>query len=70
MDGQWGLAVPVKDLAMDAPETLWQIVEKQIERLTPDEQAMLAVASVAGAEFSAAVGDGGRDRRARSGAAM
>jgi predicted ATPase len=55
VDGEWGLAVPVKDLTMNAPETLWQIVEKQIERLTPDERAMLAIASVAGAEFSAAV---------------
>jgi predicted ATPase len=55
VDGQWVLSVPVEDLARDAPETLWQMVEQQIERLTPDEQAMLAVASVAGAEFSAAV---------------
>src|SRR5881409_2135850 len=31
------------------------MVDRQVERLTPDEQAMLAVASVAGAEFSAAV---------------
>ena len=43
VDGQWVLAVPVKDLVLDAPETLWQMVEKQIERLTADEQAMLAV---------------------------
>src|SRR5262245_10731796 len=55
VDGRWVLSVPVQDLARNAPETLWQMVEKQIERLTPDEQAMLAVASVAGAEFSAAV---------------
>jgi DNA-binding winged helix-turn-helix (wHTH) protein/predicted ATPase len=55
VDGQWALSVLVKDLARDAPETLWQMVEQQIERLTPDEQAMLAAASVAGAEFSAAV---------------
>jgi predicted ATPase len=54
-DGRFGLAVPAKDLALEAPETLWQIVEKQIERLGPDEQSMLAIASVAGAEFSAAV---------------
>jgi predicted ATPase len=37
------------------PDTLWQLVDKQIERLTPHEQAVLAVASVAGAEFSAAL---------------
>ena len=55
VDGVWELSVPVKDVAADAPETLWQMVERQVERLTPDEQAMLAVASVAGVEFSAAV---------------
>ncbi len=53
--GTWGLSVPVKDVAAGAPETLWQMVDRQVERLTPDEQAMLAVASVAGVEFSAAV---------------
>src|SRR5262249_43197839 len=41
--------------AVAAPETLWQMVDKQVERLDPSEQAMLAVASVAGAEFSAAL---------------
>jgi predicted ATPase/DNA-binding winged helix-turn-helix (wHTH) protein len=55
VDGQWVLSVPVEDLARDAPETLWGMVEQQIERLPPDEQAMLVAASVAGAEFSAAV---------------
>jgi hypothetical protein len=53
--GRWGLGVPVKGLGVGAPETLWQMVEKQIERLAPDEQAPLAVAAVAGAEFSAAL---------------
>ena len=55
VDGKWGLSVPVKDVTADAPETLWQMVDRQVERLRPDERAMLAVASVAGAEFSAAV---------------
>src|SRR5580765_3367717 len=59
VDGQWVLSVPVQDLARDAPETLWQMVEQQIERLTRDEQAMLAVGCVAGSEFSAAVGTAG-----------
>ena len=53
--GTWGLSAPAKDVAAGAPETLWQMVDRQVERLTADEQAMLAVASVAGAEFSAAV---------------
>ena len=50
---------PVKDLAVGAPETLSQMIQKQVERLTADEQAMLAVGCVAGAEFSAAVGTAG-----------
>jgi predicted ATPase len=53
--GRWELSVPVESIAAAVPETLWQMVERQIERLTPDERAVLAVASVAGAEFSAAV---------------
>src|SRR5262245_51724147 len=50
VDGEWGLSVPVAEIASAAPPTLSRMVEKQIERLTPPEQAMLAVASVAGAE--------------------
>src|SRR6185503_11195499 len=53
------LGVPVKELAASAPETLSQMIQKQIERLTADEQAMLAVACVAGSDFSAAVGPAG-----------
>jgi predicted ATPase/DNA-binding winged helix-turn-helix (wHTH) protein len=53
--GRWHLAVALTDIASETPATLWQMVEKQIGRLTPDERATLAVASVAGAEFSAAV---------------
>ena len=55
VDGVWALAVPVASVASEAPETLWQMVDKQVERLAPEEQAVLGVASVAGAEFSAAV---------------
>src|SRR5262249_12307632 len=56
VDGCWTLAAPLKELAVGAPETLSQMIQKQIERLTADEQAMLAVGCVAGSEFSAAVG--------------
>src|SRR5262249_1689920 len=55
VEGRWELSVPLADVASDVPDTLWQLVEKQIERLTAEEQAVLAVASVAGAEFSAAL---------------
>jgi DNA-binding winged helix-turn-helix (wHTH) protein/predicted ATPase len=53
--GHWGLAGPLEEIASRTPETLWQVVERQVERLTGEEQAMLALGSVAGAEFSAAV---------------
>src|SRR6266567_2026108 len=36
IDGQWQLLGPAEDIASRAPETLWQLVEKQVERLTPD----------------------------------
>jgi DNA-binding winged helix-turn-helix (wHTH) protein/predicted ATPase len=55
IDGQWRLAGQVQDIAVAAPETLGQMVERQFDRLTADEQAMLEVASVAGAEFSVAL---------------
>lgn len=59
VEGHWILDVPVKELAASAPETLSQMIQKQVERLTEDEQAMLAVGCVAGSEFSAAVGTAG-----------
>jgi len=52
---RWELAGPPEEIASRTPETLWQVVERQVERLTVEEQAMLAVGSVAGAEFSVAV---------------
>jgi predicted ATPase/DNA-binding winged helix-turn-helix (wHTH) protein len=55
VDGRWEVAGAVEDIASRTPETLWQMVERQVERLTADERAMLTVGSVAGAEFSAAV---------------
>ena len=54
IEGQWQLSGPAEDIAARAPETLWQLVEKQVERLTADEQSVLRAASVAGVEFSAA----------------
>jgi predicted ATPase len=54
VDGRWRLSGPVEDIAARTPETLWQLVEKQVEGLAPDEQAVLMAASVVGVEFSAA----------------
>jgi DNA-binding winged helix-turn-helix (wHTH) protein/predicted ATPase len=55
VDGRWTLAVPAEQVAAGVPHTLTQMIEKQLDRLAPAEQAMLAVGSVAGAEFSAAL---------------
>ena len=59
VDGQWALSRPANAAALGTPETLAQIVDHHVERLGVDEQALLAVASVAGAEFSAAVAAAG-----------
>ena len=55
LDGHWTLAMPADNLVLETPKTLWQVVENQVDRLTPEERAVLGAASVAGAEFSAAV---------------
>jgi predicted ATPase len=55
VDGPPRLSGPAQDVASRVPETLWQLVEKQVERLPPDDQAVLVAASVAGVEFSTAV---------------
>ena len=56
-EGGATLVVPVERIAAGVPRTLVQMVEQQIDRLAPAERAMLAVASVAGAEFSAALSE-------------
>ncbi|MFN8602072.1 MAG: AAA family ATPase [Candidatus Binatia bacterium] len=54
-DGAWSLAVPIHEVRAAVPDTLAQILDKQIARLADEERAVLAVCAVAGAEFSAAV---------------
>ncbi|MCC6765257.1 MAG: AAA family ATPase [Deltaproteobacteria bacterium] len=54
-DGRTTLTVPVQRIASEVPHSLRQMVERQIDRLSVREQTVLAVASVAGAEFSAAI---------------
>jgi DNA-binding winged helix-turn-helix (wHTH) protein/predicted ATPase len=53
-EGQWRLTAQVDGLAAGVPESLRQMIEKQIERLTPQERRLLEAASVAGIEFSPA----------------
>src|SRR5262249_37879394 len=54
LDGHWSLQGAVTAAESWAPESLQQMIEQQIERLSPQGRRVLEVASVAGAEFSAA----------------
>jgi predicted ATPase len=54
-NGQWRLRVPLEKIDIEVPETLRQVIEAQIDHLTPEEQRTLEVASVAGPLFSAKV---------------
>ncbi len=60
-EGHWQVQGNVEELARGVPQSLRQLIEGQIERLSAEEQQVLEVASVAGAEFAvAAVAAGSR----------
>lgn len=53
---RWELTIEPEEIGVGVPEGIRQMIEKQIERLGPEEQRMLEAASVVGvggAEFSA-----------------
>ncbi|HEV8718279.1 MAG TPA: AAA family ATPase [Candidatus Binatia bacterium] len=52
--GQWELTVNLEETGIGVPASLRQMIEKQIDGLTAEEQRVLEAASVAGVEFSAA----------------
>jgi DNA-binding winged helix-turn-helix (wHTH) protein/predicted ATPase len=52
--GEWQLAARVEDVTAGVPESLRQMIEKQLERLPPEPRRMLEVAGVAGVDFSTA----------------
>jgi DNA-binding winged helix-turn-helix (wHTH) protein len=53
--GDWTLTVPLKDVQLRAPESLRQMIEVQIGRLTEEERRVLEAASVTGPMFSTVV---------------
>ncbi len=53
-DGLGRLTVALAELEVGVPENIRQMIEKQIERLDREQQRVLEVAAVAGAEFPAA----------------
>lgn len=52
--GRWQLQVKGEDVTAGIPESLRQLVEKQLEQLLEEEQQVLGATSVVGVEFSAA----------------
>jgi predicted ATPase/DNA-binding winged helix-turn-helix (wHTH) protein len=51
--GEWQLRVDLAEVELGVPENIRHLIEKQIERLTPEEQRVLEAASVVGLECSA-----------------
>jgi DNA-binding winged helix-turn-helix (wHTH) protein/predicted ATPase len=51
-DGHWRLSGSLTDVERGVPANIRQLIEKQIERLEPDEQRVLEGASVVGMECS------------------
>ncbi len=52
--GQWDLQQDIAEVEIRVPQSLRQLIEQQLARLTPEEQRVVEVGGVAGAEFSAA----------------
>jgi len=60
--GSWELRVDLSEIEQGVPANLRQLIEKQIERLSPDERAVLEAATVAGVECSCVAIAAGLDR--------
>jgi len=54
-DGTWKLHVAIEAIDLEVPESLRQMIELQIERLSEEEHQALEAATVTGVFFSAAV---------------
>jgi predicted ATPase/DNA-binding winged helix-turn-helix (wHTH) protein len=65
-NGTWQIKVPLETIDLEAPESLRQMIELQIERLSEDEQRALEVGSVTGASFTAMVRATAADNDAES----
>ncbi len=60
--GSWEFRVDVSEIERGVPANLRQLIEKQLERLSPDERAVLEAASVAGVECSCVAIAAGLDK--------
>src|SRR5215813_4029678 len=63
-DESWELVAPINQVEVGVPDSIKQMIEKQIDHLDLEKQRTLEAASVAGAEFSslAVVAGSGEDR--------
>src|SRR5262249_53473281 len=52
-EGRWHLIAPLETVATAMPETLRQVIEAQLARLSEDEHGALEGASACGVDFSA-----------------
>jgi len=53
-DGRWCVDPAAVDVAGNVPESVRGLIDRQVDRLEPADQRVLATASVAGVEFTAA----------------
>jgi predicted ATPase len=51
--GVWDVCGGSDDIAADIPESLRQLIERQLDALAPEDQQLLEAASIAGGEFDA-----------------
>ena len=54
-DGAWRLAVPPEGIDFEAPESLRQLIELQIERLSAEERRVLEIASAGDNSYTAGI---------------
>ena len=54
-EGRWNLAIPLEQVEVEIPESLRDLIERQIDRVSPELQTMLQVASIGGTTFSPAL---------------
>ncbi len=52
-NGTWQIKVPLESIHLEAPESLRQMIELQIEKLSAEERRVLELASVTGVSFTA-----------------
>ena len=53
LQANWQLQAPLDTIEFEVPETLREMIDARVERLSADEQHLLEVASIIGIEFSA-----------------